>query len=1638
MNNRLNTKFIIILASALVVFCAGVAFVAWVAISGDAERQARIGRTAEQAGDYKEAVSRFGRSISKDPMNLQYYDDYERALLKIVPETRAEARERYGQQYLQLLARRMGVSQENPGSWERLIDAFRARAEVISPDNQNDLWRSVQEQAGQMLDNFPMDEEASAYARSIRLDAMSRRTELLKENELLDFEGDRGLFLESDSTDPVGWTGILRSKYRTARDYWSRQDERLLDQELTDPETGFDALASRMLALQVDPTPEILRLLFMRELLEEERNDEALDLLSQQALDKAMAAKEILLASEDEVEIEEAQSLIRLILLSNLVDRESSVDFCMPLIEADKLPLDVNLVIAQAYVLSKPDVANAAARKVLDADPLSVGLYSTVQGPARSEAALVLFDTEFARLSRELSEDSTKKTPDQISDLEGFRALALEAFQGDPNQAAVDLYTQGSIDMITGNMSVARSKFMEIAQSPLLRRVGMQQRFLPRFITAASVSGERGLAVNTLGDYLESVPLTQALSLRLTYASELLVLGRIDDASMQINAVLSREPDNERALSLLATLQQASGSIGTIIEGTRTEEDRAYKRITDAIQSGNLDDARELLLVMMDRSDDEIYAKMMVIVNAQLGLVEEVDKVLKEYPSIGEDPKIKQVLSLMDIEDPLDRISVSVESTYDDASTQNAMRIILLSRYAGAGLPDSPRAEALIPEEIQGVLDDFPSDSGIRRNLLTSVLARDIRVNVVNTPDALSGKVMDRLEAVEDDEVQLANLKAFLAAASGEPSTVLEITQPIIDRNIADDQTWLVQALAYRELGRKDKAIDAITEAYDRSPNNAQYIKFLSQWLVEEGERTKALEVLRSGIRSPLTRGLLLNDWLLAESNDGNMLAAMMERKAIFDADVKDGKGLILPVYDVFNAIELARLLITIPPRRSDVLDSRGRVKYSPSKWDGLTQKQRRDALADARKRLQKRAFSILDTVERSARDDRDVVMVKFARINANLLVNKADIARLSAQSIIECCDEKLTPNERVRIVDLLAQLDLDDLVDQQMQVLASDPDPSVRRAAYNSAIRLQWEGASEIAKGLAAESDSVVDRLNLVRSALIELRLDEADELIAELEQTPEYEESQTIRADLLLYDADLQAKRGQKLLAEIAAITLEIAETTAAGDDQQATILAAQQRELRSEAFEVFASAAELGDMVFKIRPSDPRALYLRHEALQNQFQLDPQPSVQADMMANARAAVDLVPTEWAATNYLVRAYLLSGNSREAMTAIDQYFRLGGLDPQARQAMLQVAVSNGTPGQAVPSLKVAMEREPMNAEWPRTIGRLLALNRDPAGASDMWWKVLELDSSQEVIETFVELEFRREEPNTKRLKEAFELDPAVTRKSPEMRAAMAAALSIDGEQRKAERIFKDAYIESRKSVDNGADQILLDRVLVYFFRLVPDEEIEDSEARLRALTDGEMGAHEYGALASRAMSQSGSRSNNIKQSIKYLTKAINQSGTEVNYRKSLMQALSTALYIDNRCNDAIEVLKELIALGDTPAATRNNLAYMMVECMDDADGALVHSTSAVQISPNESSFLDTHGFILFKLGRFDEAEKFLARSVILGPSSSNLLHLAEVCHALGQNDRALLLIEKLGNDYPRLDPEKQRQVEVLIKKMS
>ena len=79
-----------------------------------------------------------------------------------------------------------------------------------------------------------------------------------------------------------------------------------------------------------------------------------------------------------------------------------------------------------------------------------------------------------------------------------------------------------------------------------------------------------------------------------------------------------------------------------------------------------------------------------------------------------------------------------------------------------------------------------------------------------------------------------------------------------------------------------------------------------------------------------------------------------------------------------------------------------------------------------------------------------------------------------------------------------------------------------------------------------------------------------------------------------------------------------------------------------------------------------------------------------------------------------------------------------------------------------------------------------------------------------------------------------------------------------------------------------------------------------------------------------------------------------------------------------------------ELITSDSLDAQAYNNFAYSLVEREKDLDFALDLALNAIKISPNSAAYLDTVGWIYFKLKRYDEAKKYVEESLEI--DSTNL----------------------------------------------
>ena len=168
-----------------------------------------------------------------------------------------------------------------------------------------------------------------------------------------------------------------------------------------------------------------------------------------------------------------------------------------------------------------------------------------------------------------------------------------------------------------------------------------------------------------------------------------------------------------------------------------------------------------------------------------------------------------------------------------------------------------------------------------------------------------------------------------------------------------------------------------------------------------------------------------------------------------------------------------------------------------------------------------------------------------------------------------------------------------------------------------------------------------------------------------------------------------------------------------------------------------------------------------------------------------------------------------------------------------------------------------------------------------------------------------------------------------------------------------------------------------------------------------------------------------------------------------EIFYKKALsidtnsiaaMHALAMAYDQNKKWEESDQLYTELIALNINDAQAYNNYAYSLIERSEDVDYALTLAKKAIELSPKTSSYLDTIGWIYFKLNDLEKAKEFIGEAIVYDESSSVILeHYGDVLIKLDEIDEALIfynkaldldkentdLIEKISNYSSRVPNE-------------
>jgi len=109
------------------------------------------------------------------------------------------------------------------------------------------------------------------------------------------------------------------------------------------------------------------------------------------------------------------------------------------------------------------------------------------------------------------------------------------------------------------------------------------------------------------------------------------------------------------------------------------------------------------------------------------------------------------------------------------------------------------------------------------------------------------------------------------------------------------------------------------------------------------------------------------------------------------------------------------------------------------------------------------------------------------------------------------------------------------------------------------------------------------------------------------------------------------------------------------------------------------------------------------------------------------------------------------------------------------------------------------------------------------------------------------------------------------------------------------------------------------------------------------------------------------------------------------------------------------------------------NNYAYSLSERGVKLDRALALVEFALKGDPDNSSYLDTMGWVLFKLGNYSEAIEYIKKAIEFDNSNATLYdHLADIYAKMNDNTKAIELYEKSLELDPTIENVKEKLLKI------
>ena len=153
-------------------------------------------------------------------------------------------------------------------------------------------------------------------------------------------------------------------------------------------------------------------------------------------------------------------------------------------------------------------------------------------------------------------------------------------------------------------------------------------------------------------------------------------------------------------------------------------------------------------------------------------------------------------------------------------------------------------------------------------------------------------------------------------------------------------------------------------------------------------------------------------------------------------------------------------------------------------------------------------------------------------------------------------------------------------------------------------------------------------------------------------------------------------------------------------------------------------------------------------------------------------------------------------------------------------------------------------------------------------------------------------------------------------------------------------------------------------------------------------------------------------------------------------NWNVNLLSIMGDVYHALNRSKDSDEAFDKVLILNPEDEHVLNNYSYYLSLRKERLDKAAIMSKQLIEKFPNEGTYLDTHAWVLYQQGKYEDAFRYLNLAVDDEKSQSSAVweHHGDALFQLGRLDEALKSWKKamtLPNANQNLDKKiKKKQI--------